>query len=214
MWGYKCKRDELHVCVCEASPGGRQTRVRGCFRCPEGVLWPAVRGRQVEVGGEASRRRLPSALASQSCWLSANPFPPLPPLMNICPTCSWSSGRPARDCIFPAFPAATWLNSGHIIWAEVMCAASGNAPEMKGALSFSNSCCLESRPGGDTWSSHLTPQNGSSGVKVAEEKDRMNWKQYCAAELPGQPKTCRKTKILSSISYRYFISVRIAGPIY
>lgn len=56
-----------------------------------------------------------------------------------------------------------------------MCAASGNAPEMKGALSFSNSCCLESGPGGDTWSSHLTPRNGSSGVKVAEEKD-MNWK--------------------------------------
>ena len=51
-------------------------------------------------------------------------------------------------------------------------------------------------------------------VKITVEKDRRNWKQYCAAELPHQPKTSRKRKILSCVSYGDFISVRIAGPIF
>lgn len=104
--------------------------------------------------------------------------------------------------------------SGHTIGAQVMCVSSGNAPEMKGVLSFSYSYCVESGPGGGTWSSQLRPWSRSPMGTVAEEKGRMNGKQYCAAELPGQPKTCRKRKILSSISYCYFVSVRVAGPIY
>lgn len=82
--------------------------------------------------------------------------------------------------------------SGHAIGAEVMCVPSGNALEMKSVLCFSYSYCVESAP--DGLSSQLGPWSRSPMGKVAEEKDRMNWKQYCAAELPGQPKACRKRK--------------------
>lgn len=62
-----------------------------------------------------------------------------------------------------------------------MCVSSGNAPEMKGVLSFSYSYCVESGPDGGTWSSQLRPWSRSPMGTVAEEKGRMNGKQYCAA---------------------------------